>query len=65
MGLPKLMLKMVNKYLKGLEKRCQSLVTIAYIKQVETPTQWAGFSKKLQKLIILDPGHIFFISNSG
>jgi hypothetical protein len=28
MGLPKLILRTVNKYLKGLEKRCQSLVTV-------------------------------------
>jgi hypothetical protein len=28
MGLPKLILRTVNKYLKGLETRCQSLVTV-------------------------------------
>ena len=28
MGLPKLILRTVNKYLKGLEKLCQSLVTV-------------------------------------
>jgi hypothetical protein len=33
MGLPKLILRTVNKYLKGREKRCQSLVTVTYIKQ--------------------------------
>jgi hypothetical protein len=27
--------------------------------------QWASFSKKLQKLIILDPGHIFLFPIQG
>jgi hypothetical protein len=35
MGLPKLIFRTVNKYFKGLEKRCQSLVTVTvtYIKR--------------------------------
>jgi hypothetical protein len=31
----------------------------------ENTAQWVSFSKKLQKLIILDPGHIFLFPIQG
>jgi hypothetical protein len=42
MGQPKLILRTVNKNLKGLEKRCQSLVTVTYIKRKKDPPELLG-----------------------